>query len=205
MNDTQGTRGHYEARRAASLLAGLRKTPPAGLEDIADLSWDRIESISWNDATDPTVTVVTMDERSQTAVRTLRSVAIDETHPQRADLEEAMAALVAMAPGTRISVRTMVAYPGWTVTAEPVEGQDPETAPHGWQAAESLAVESSEWDDFIVQRDADENAGGEYAANTLLRAAAAAERRAADLQGYHRHWNRVDAELLRRMARTSAS
>ena len=58
----------------------------------------------------------------------------------------------------------------------------------------------AEWSDHIVHRDAID-AGTEYTRNALNRAAEIIEKHAMAMpEGYYRHWNRVDAQVLRNLA-----
>ena len=61
-------------------------------------------------------------------------------------------------------------------------------------------MSNDEHDDYIVMRDG-ATQGAEYTRNALERAAALLDKQAEALPyGYHRHWNRVDAQVLRNIA-----
>lgn len=64
------------------------------------------------------------------------------------------------------------------------------------------SITSEEFENvWSVNRDVAQYGHGEYARNALERAAAIIEKRASELPvGYHRHWNLVDAQVLRNMA-----
>lgn len=78
----------------------------------------------------------------------------------------------------------------------------PQLAPDFVGPVHPNAISTEEFENvWTINRDVAMYAHGEYASNALLRAAEIIEKHAAALPyGYHRHWNRVDAQLLRNMA-----
>jgi hypothetical protein len=201
MDCTRNTKGHEQARAVAVAIAAFRAAGAEGMAELPSLPWSLVHSLSWRSGgSGSTVVAEVMDVRRPDGERRLLRGAVGPQGPTGRALDHAVARLRdVVGEAVPIEVRVMVAYPGWDVRTEPDAGDD---APaRNWCAEESLALTSAEWPDFIVQRDADERERGMYAANSLLRASIALDRSVSGHpDGYHRHWTRVDAEILRRAA-----
>lgn len=201
MTDTRMLAGHDAARTLAAVVASLRTSPPAGLESLADMPWQSIHSIFWQQGgTDPVIVVEAMRQRQPNGTRTLLRAAIADGHPLRREFDLAVAGVLGERRAATLSVRVMVAFAGWEVSLTE-KGDDGDETVTPWSSEESLALTGAEWPDYIVQRDADDRQRGMYAANAMIRVAERLEAMVADHEeNYYRHWTRVDAEILRRAA-----
>lgn len=99
--------------------------------------------------------------------------------------------------GTCNATMTMtlgISKPFWRAVIDDKDGRGIDI-----ERQESLTTTIEEWRQVIVLRDGAENFGSqEYLTNTLERAIGIIERNARTMpDGYHRHWQMVDAEVLR--------
>ncbi len=199
MMDTRTTPGHETARALAVAVASLRHDPPPGLEVLESLDWEGLHSISMSHGRDPRdieIAVETMRRRQPHGTRAVLSARLPCTHVGHAAVDDALDALLTDRSAIA-RVQVMIAFPGWETTVSAHDGEDVSI----WGCPESLALTASEWDDFIVQRDADDRERGMHAANALLRVAMRLEHMVASHHDRdYRHWTRVDAEILRRAA-----
>lgn len=201
MTDTRMLPGHEAARALAVAVATLRTSPPAGMEAIATLAWHSIHSISWTQSeNDPVIVVETMRQRQAHGSRSVLRATLTADHPSRAAFDAAVTGLTTLHADATLTAKVMVAFIGWEVTVSQDLGAEGERITP-WGCEESLAVTGGEWPDFIVQRDADMRDRGMYAANAFIRIAGRLEQMVSGQEeNYHRHWTRVDAEILRRAA-----
>ena len=198
----QSDQAWQTARKIASLVATFRSAPPVGMEYIQDLPWNQIRSISWRERPTgtPVIAIDLMEHRSLDAPIKRVSTEVADGNSVRIGLEDAVAhARELLRTPFLAEVQVMVGYPGWKVELAPAPGSDVE--PIVIESPESLAIRGDEWDEFIIQRDADNYMLGENLERVIDRAAGILERTAKTMTiGYHRHWTSVDAEVLRRLA-----